>query len=131
MRCGRGLKYVSLLEHSGYGVAARRYLLALARAGVDLSWVPMVPGNRWRLGYEPYLDTAIGDPRLGAFCNRKIDYDTVLVHTVPEYYPIWRSLEPGQALDWLHYLGNRPPPGPLAKPAECHGYAPRALQLEP
>jgi glycosyltransferase involved in cell wall biosynthesis len=92
------VKYISLREPSGYGVAARRYLLALMGAGVPLTWTPMVPGPGWRLGYEPYLARSISDPQFASICNRRIDYDTLLVHTVPEYFPRWRAMEPGKRI---------------------------------
>ena len=83
----QGVKYVSLREPSGYGVAARRYLLALTGAGVPVTWTPMVLGSGWRLGYEPYLARTISDPQLASICNVTIDYNTLLVHAVPEYFP--------------------------------------------
>ncbi len=93
----RGVKYVSLHEPSGYGVAARRYLSALVRSGMSLTWAPMVPGRAWGLGYEPYYGD-VGGAELASVCNRRIAYDTVLVHTVPEYFPLWRALERGKRL---------------------------------
>lgn len=96
----RGLKYVSWLEPSGYGIAARRYLRGLLNAGVPLTWTPMVPGPGWgnQFHYEPYSGQSPGEPFLDVACNRSIDYDTVLLHLVPEYYPRWCELEAGRRI---------------------------------
>jgi glycosyltransferase involved in cell wall biosynthesis len=85
-------------EPSGYGVAARRYLQALVRSGVQVTWTPMILGSGWSLGYQPHLARSISDPQFVSICNRDIDYDTVLVHTVPEYFPRWRATEPGKRI---------------------------------
>ena len=95
-RVPAGIKYISFWENSGYGEAARRYLLGLANSGTPLSWTPMVPGSAWGLGYEPFAERSVGDAQLDPLCNRSIDYDTVVVHTVPEYFPLWRTVEKGK-----------------------------------
>lgn len=88
----KGIRYISLHEHSGYGEAARRVMGCLRRAGVPLTWTPMVPGAGWKLGYEPFLGREIQNAgELGVACNRPMDVDTVIVHTVPEYFPLWRT----------------------------------------
>jgi len=85
-----GVRYISLHDrYSGYREAARRYLLGLKRLGVPLTWTPMVPGRSWGLGYEPYEGNAVGDPELDELCNKPIPYDTIVLHLVPEYYPLW------------------------------------------
>jgi len=91
-----GIKYISLWENSGYGIAARRYMQGLAGLGIPLTWTPMVVGSGWGLGYQPFLDESVGDPELDRYCNSEISYDTVIVHTVPEYFPRWVQLEPGK-----------------------------------
>lgn len=110
MHRGGGLKYVSLDEPSGYGIAARRYLSALARRGFPVTWAPMVPGRGWGLGYEPARSTMGGDAALRRLCHREIDYDTVLVHAVPEYFPLWRAREPGKRIiGYTTWETDRPP----------------------
>lgn len=112
-----GLKYVSLHEPSGYGTSARRYLRALARGPRPITWAPMVPGTGWRLGYEPLVgplpdDGGLGirDPELDALLHREIDYDTVLLHLVPEYYPRWRARETGKRIvAYTTWETDRPP----------------------
>jgi len=93
-----GIKYVSLHEPSGYGVAARRYLRGLINLDVPLTWAPMVQGSGWGLGYEPLPGSHTGDRLLDPFCHRAIEYDTVVVHTVPEYFPLWAQREAGKRL---------------------------------
>jgi hypothetical protein len=89
----RGIKYVSLLEPSGYGVVGLRYLRGLVAADVPVTWTPMVPGRGWGLGYEPVRGRDVAVPGLSGLCNREIDYDTVIVHAVPEYFERWARLE--------------------------------------
>ncbi|MBF0547903.1 MAG: glycosyltransferase family 4 protein [Candidatus Riflebacteria bacterium] len=92
-----GIKYVSFNETSGYGEAARRYMVGLCNAALPFTWAPMVVGQKWGLGYQPYEGREIESP-LSPFCNKPLAYDVVLVHTVPEYFPFWREREPGKRL---------------------------------
>jgi len=93
-----GVKYVSLHEPSGYGIAAKRYLRGLINRGVPLTWAPMIQGPGWGLGYEPFLGSNSGDELFDPYCNSPIDYDTVVIHTVPEYFPLWAEREAGKRL---------------------------------
>ena len=98
-----GLLYVSLHENSGYGVAGRRLLFALRDEGVPVTWTPMVSGNGWRLGYESFeQDVVEAAGELASLCNRTLSYDTVILHTVPEYFPLWRER-------LLRKIGGDPP----------------------
>lgn len=82
----RALKYISWGDNTGYAIAAKTYVRALINAGIDITWTPMLTG----LGnYETYFSSSWPCPILESVCNRNIDYDTVLIHTVPEYYPEW------------------------------------------
>ena len=102
-----GIKYYSYPDHSGYGLAALAYVRALHNAGVPVRWVPLV----WRAGrptpWQPEdglevlsitcaaeCDAALRDvPALLRAADAK-DYDTVLIHALPEH---WSSLiEPGK-----------------------------------
>ena len=49
-------------------------------------------------GYEPYDGNDIDDPELKSICNIDIPYDFVIVHTVPEYFPYWKSIEAGKKI---------------------------------
>lgn len=87
----KGLHYVSLHDDSGYAEAGRRLLRALRSLGVPVTWTPMVHGMGWGLGYEPARPGTVEVPEdLAPLCHRPLRCDTVLVHTVPEYYPRWR-----------------------------------------
>lgn len=93
----QGLKYVSWGDTTGYAVAAKAYVRALGEAGVALTWAPMMPGGA---GYEYQPVRQWPDPALSPLCNRPLDYDTVVIHTVPEYYPDWiaRERRPGRRI---------------------------------
>ncbi len=85
-----GVRYISLHERSGYAVAAQRIMHGLVRSGVPLTWTPMVPGAGWQLGYEPFRgDSLPGAGDMAPYCNVDIEYDTVILHLVPEYFPRW------------------------------------------
>lgn len=93
-----GIKFVSFLENSGYGIAARRYMRGLIGLGIPLTWTPMVAGNGWGLGYVPFEGAVSGVDGFDRYCNAEVPYDTVIVQTVPEYFPIWRKRERGKKL---------------------------------
>ena len=86
----KGLKYISWADTTGYAIAAKSYVKALSQAGVNLTWTPMLPGKDL---YEEQTVTTWPCERLSSVCNRPLDYDTVLIHTVPEYYPEWIDRE--------------------------------------
>jgi glycosyltransferase involved in cell wall biosynthesis len=92
----RGIKYVWEARHTGYGQAARAYIRGLRRTGIPLTCTPMVPGRHWGLWLEPYKARDFRDEEFGELCNLPIEYDAVIVHLVPEYYPHWRALEAGK-----------------------------------
>jgi glycosyltransferase involved in cell wall biosynthesis len=87
-----GVKYIAYGNSSGYGLAAIAYARALHNAGVPVWWQPWFLGPRpvmWRpeAGLSS-LPLALADlPALVKAISRPIDYDTVLVHTVPEHWP--------------------------------------------
>ena len=93
----KGLKYVSWGDTSGYAVAGKAYVRALARAGMPVTWSPMLPGRR---GFVPYDGFRWPESDLEPLCNRPCHYDVVVLHTVPEYYPEWlaREREPGRRI---------------------------------
>lgn len=88
------LHYLSLHEPSGYAVAARRCMRALQGAGVDLRWIPFVPGGGWGLGYEPASPAEVGEPSLGDLLAGPVACDAVVAHLVPEYWPLVRARYP-------------------------------------
>ncbi len=92
----RGIKYVCEACPSGYGQAARAYIRGLRSGGIPLTCTPMVPGRCWGMYLEPYEARDFRDNEFGDLCNLPIEYDTVIVHLVPEYYSRWRALEAGK-----------------------------------
>jgi glycosyltransferase involved in cell wall biosynthesis len=95
-----GVKYIAYPNSSGYALAGLAYVRALHNAGVPVWWQP------WFLGGQPHLwqpedglptlplaraaegDAALADlEALIAATVRPVDYDTVIVHTVPEHWP--------------------------------------------
>lgn len=88
-----GLRYISWGDNTGYAVAAKSYIRALVDHGTNLTWTPMLT----REGPYEVAPAASWDRlRLDAVSNRPIEYDTVLIHTVPEYYPDWIDAERAQ-----------------------------------
>ncbi len=94
----KGVKFISLYESSGYATAAKRYLLGLKNSGIHVTWTPMIQGTGWKLGYEPFIGKNVDDPEMAPYCNIRVDYSNVIVHTVPEYYPIWAKYEPNKKI---------------------------------
>lgn len=76
--------YVSWADNTGYAIAAKSYLGAFQRAGMSVSWEPMLPGPDL---YERATDYRPDDPVLAGLIDPLADYDTMVIHTVPEYYP--------------------------------------------
>ncbi|MFZ1062610.1 MAG: glycosyltransferase [Acidimicrobiales bacterium] len=91
--------YCLLDEMSGYGVAADRCVDALEASGLEVSWVPFVPGSSWKLGYQPAFDNdylVVSDngqtsstPGIAAFQGGR--REVVVAHLVPEYLPAIRE----------------------------------------
>ena len=100
-----GIKFLSFVEPTGYGMAALAYVRALVNAGVPVRWVPLRHGVRGveplPAGHAPPLsllatdDESLADlPSLLAATSRPIACDTVVAHTVPEHWP--GLFEPGK-----------------------------------
>ena len=89
---------MAILEAGGYAEAARRAMLGLERAGVPVTFTPLVKGGGLGLTLEPYRGRAIADPELAPLCNRPIDYDTVILHAPPELFPPLAATERGKRL---------------------------------
>jgi glycosyltransferase involved in cell wall biosynthesis len=104
-----GVKYIAYGNNSGYGLAAIAYVRALHNAGVPVWWQPWFLGQhsmRWRpedgLDTLPLAHAAGRDPESSDIAalieatSRPIDYDTIVVHTVPEHWA--QFAEPGKRL---------------------------------
>ena len=98
----RGIKYITYGNHSGYGLAALAYVRALHNAGVPVWWVPLFARNghdaEWRpedglaalpLALHAGSDATVRDLPALLDATREKPYDTVLVHTVPEKWPVF------------------------------------------
>jgi glycosyltransferase involved in cell wall biosynthesis len=73
------IKYVGFNESTGYGIAARTMMTALENEASVVHWVPVTAGT---MAYDPY---SVPQVREG--------YKNVIVHLVPEYYPVWLEFE--------------------------------------
>jgi hypothetical protein len=96
-----GVKYIAYGNCSGYGLSGLAYVRALHNAGVPVWWQPSFLGGPadtiWRpddgLAALPLARAATGDaalsdlPALTQRLCRPIDYDTVIMHSVPEHWP--------------------------------------------
>lgn len=87
------IKYLSYADHSGYGMSGMAYLDGLLNNGIALTWMPFVFGQ---YEYLPWLSTQDRLPldtedsvtrRLLQIIGKPLDYDSVLMHTQPEYWP--------------------------------------------
>jgi len=86
----KGVRYVSSSGNSGYAVAGRSYVRALVEAGLELTWTPM---KVWPHGDEMDEEYDGDCEVLASVHNRPLDYDTAILHLVPEYYPAWIDRE--------------------------------------
>lgn len=95
---GVRLRYAAEYDHSGYAVAARRYMDALVGAGVDLVWEPLVNRPEGRVRGASVPDA----PReLRARRRLATPGETVVVHSVPM---AWNRLHTDLAP--LHLIGH-------------------------
>lgn len=91
------LHYLSLHEPSGYATAGVRLMQALREAGVELRWIPFVPGHALGpgFGYQPGRAGDVSDPALAELLAGPEECDVVVAHLVPEYWPYVRRLYRG------------------------------------
>ena len=100
-----GIRYISHGDNSGYGLAALAYVRALHDLGVPVRWEPWLLGPQaapWQpesgLAALPLAHAATRDnnssdvPALIAATTRPIDYDTIVVHTLPEHWSRFAEL---------------------------------------
>ena len=107
----KGIKYIGpILDNSGYAKACRGNILALHSLGVPITLDPIsFEKSKPDLGADGVLLTKLMDA--------KVDYDTVIIHTTPEFwsryrekdkknvgYTIWETdlLHP----DWKNYINS-------------------------
>lgn len=100
-----GIRYLSFVEPSGYGLAGIAYVRALVNAGVPVRWEPLrreryhlrpaSPAHAFPRALLATNDESLDDlPALLAATARPIACDTVVAHTVPEHWP--ELFEPGK-----------------------------------
>ena len=76
------IKYIGFNDSTGYGIAARTMVSALRQESATVHWVPVVGGAS---AYKPHSVPQIRE-----------GYKSVIIHTVPEYYPYWLKFEQEQ-----------------------------------
>jgi hypothetical protein len=92
----KGIKYISLFGANGYFISAKKYMLGFEKLNIPFTWTPLVRGKNREL--EPFTGDSFGDAELDCHCNKPIEYDTVIIHTPPEYYPYWVENEKGKRI---------------------------------
>lgn len=81
----KGIKYISpCLNNSGYAKAARGYILALHKQGVPLTVSPVS-------FEEAHPDLGADTNVIMGLIDKDIDYDTVVIHTTPEFWSRYRE----------------------------------------
>jgi len=118
-----GVRYISLAENSGYGIAAQAYIRSLLSAGVAVEWFPLVatqlgflPWNRvtgWEAWIAGLADSESTHGFFGEAVQRTIDLDvdpdTIIIHCTPEHWP--RFSEPDKRnIGYTVWETDAPPP---------------------
>jgi glycosyltransferase involved in cell wall biosynthesis len=66
----------------------------LIDAGVSLTWQPFACKSTLSgAKFFPVTDKSVGDVEFDCVCNADINYDTVIMHLVPEFYPQFINVE--------------------------------------
>ncbi len=94
-----GLLYYSFTPESGYGRSALAYLEYLIQTGLSVRWEPLIEQDnvrhRWsdlEPSQRPVLNlTSANSESLLNTLGAEIDYDTVLIHSVPEMFSALRE----------------------------------------
>lgn len=118
-----GVRYISLAENSGYGIAAQGYIRSLQSAGVAVEWYPLVatqlgflPWHRvegWEAWIAGLADLGSRHGYFGEAVQRTIgcdvDPDTLIIHSTPEHWP--RFSEPDKRnIGYTVWETDAPPP---------------------
>jgi hypothetical protein len=86
-----GIKYICHMNTTGYSVAARGYIAALFCAGFNVT-VETVNNQ------VPPLDENLNNQITYLCFGRKIDYDKVIIHTVPDSFEHYANREEGKRI---------------------------------
>lgn len=73
-------------------MAARDYILGLHAAGEKITWTPLIfdgRKNQYRPARTEELDAESIDPELLKLANLDLPSDVILIHSVPEYWPLF------------------------------------------
>jgi len=111
---GKKILYISQNNHSGYSYAARNYIYQLLENGFDVTW------DTSRFGVQSYSPCNKYEQRVFDCLNKKIDYDCVIIHHVPDAWPdIVKTIQRGKRVygltvwettklhgDWVSYINN-------------------------
>lgn len=115
----KGIKFISYHEPSGYAIAGYRYLRGLINSEVPITWTPMVVGSNWGTEYQPFLGSDPGIAEFSSICNADVEYDTVIIHTTPEYFPLWKKLEKNKKIVGCTVWETDIPPPTWIAPLNC------------
>lgn len=81
-----GIKYISYLDNTGYGIAGKLLMQALVQAGIPLTWHPLYrPDTQYTPVDTPTIRS--GYPELDRCYRKDIPYDLVIIHATPHNYP--------------------------------------------
>lgn len=94
----KGIKYVSYYDSGGYFNAAKNYILGLVSQGIPLTWAPIHERPSGDIPWSLITKTKVGDPQLDPYLNRRIEYDTVILHLTSSMYPWWIEKEPDKKI---------------------------------
>lgn len=78
-----GVKYISWADTTGYSVTAQAYIKLLANSGMPVSWTPMTH-RKGRYRVDPNYTSCC--PILESLIFKDVNYDTVIIHCVPELF---------------------------------------------
>lgn len=76
----KGIKYISPTGNSGYAEAAKDYMVGLVKAGHDVTFTHFKFDNTDERGDGERNDL------VRSLTNKKIDYDTVIIHATPDHW---------------------------------------------
>jgi len=110
----RKILYISQNNHSGYSYAARNYVYQLLENNCEVSW------DTSKFGKSSYIPCSKEEQKVFDCLNKKLDYDTVIIHHVPDaWHDIAKSIPRGKKIygltvwettklhsDWVHYINN-------------------------
>lgn len=78
----KAIKYIGFNDSTGYSIAAKNLVTSLRQKSVTIHWTPVAYGDS---AYNPDSVRQITE-----------GYENVIVHLVPEYYPMWVEFERSQ-----------------------------------